>query len=74
MKGPASSKHKKLFYVYGQGWGARDGLKVKPTETVGIGKDYAWSSTREPNSLYYALNINGKLYNISSTHAMMSII
>ncbi|GFN98445.1 hypothetical protein PoB_002495100 [Plakobranchus ocellatus] len=58
LKGPASSKQKKLFYVYGQGWEAKDGLRLKPTETVGQGKDYAWSSTHRPNALYYRLDFD----------------
>ncbi|XP_005096374.2 uncharacterized protein LOC101862939 [Aplysia californica] len=61
LKGPAAAQHKKLFYIYGQGWEAQDGLKVKPTETVGVGKDYAWSSSRNPNSLYYALQFDGQV-------------
>lgn len=56
LKGPASAMQRKLFYVYGQGWGARDGLRLKPSETVGQGKDYAWSSSRQPNALYYRLD------------------
>ena len=59
MKGPASAQSKNLFYVYGQGFHARDGLKVKPSETVGVGQDYAWSSTKVPNSLYYSLEYKG---------------
>ena len=51
---------RKLYYVYGQGWGARDGLRLKPTETIGQGKDYAWSSTRQPNALYYRLDFDAE--------------
>ncbi|KAK3771003.1 hypothetical protein RRG08_002052 [Elysia crispata] len=58
LKGPASAMQKKLYYVYGQGWGARDGLRLKPSESIGHGKDYAWSSSHQPNALYYKLDFD----------------
>ncbi|RUS80800.1 hypothetical protein EGW08_011421 [Elysia chlorotica] len=58
LKGPTAAMQKKLYYVYGQGWGGRDGLRLKPSESVGLGKDYSWSSSRQPNSLYYRLDFD----------------
>lgn len=56
-RGPNRGHGKKLFYVYGQGWNARDSLRVKPTETVAEGKDFAWPKKRGPNDLVYDLKI-----------------
>ncbi|KAJ8314763.1 hypothetical protein KUTeg_006913 [Tegillarca granosa] len=54
-KGPNRAHQKKVFYVFGKGWNAMDGQKVLPTSTQEEGRDYAWSSTRKPNDVYYNL-------------------
>ncbi|KAL3870045.1 hypothetical protein ACJMK2_042662 [Sinanodonta woodiana] len=57
-KGPARAKQKKLYYVYGKGWGAMDGLKTKPSKTIEPGPDYAWpNSRRNPFDVYYQVDI-----------------
>lgn len=56
-KGPKRAQGKRLFYVYGQGWNARDSLRVKPTETATEGKDFAWPKKYGPNDMVYALVI-----------------
>ena len=53
MKGPASSQQKKVFYVYGKGWGAKDGMVVKPTATKEMGQDPTWPLRQHPNDVYY---------------------
>ncbi|XP_041359257.1 uncharacterized protein LOC121375722 [Gigantopelta aegis] len=53
--GPVRVRQKKLFYVYGHGWDAEDGLRVKPTLTKEEGKDFSWPEVRIPNDLYYNL-------------------
>lgn len=53
-RGPPRAQQKKLFYVYGRGWNAIDGIKKLPTLSSEGGKDYAWpSEARVPNDVYY---------------------
>ena len=56
-KGPSRAQGKKLFYVYGQGWTAKDSLQVKPTQTLEEGSDFAWPSRHGPNDLVYQIKI-----------------
>ncbi|KAL8606385.1 hypothetical protein ACOMHN_020539 [Nucella lapillus] len=58
-KGPARAQGQKLFYVYGQGWEARDSLRVKPTLTAQKGEDFAWPNRCGPNDLQYTISITG---------------
>lgn len=58
MKGPASAKNKKIFYVYGRGWNALDGMRTKPTLTKEEGEDFSWPQMRRPNTCYYNLVFN----------------
>lgn len=53
VKGPASAQQKKVFYVYGKGWGATDGKVVKPTATREMGQDPTWPLRQHPNDVYY---------------------
>ncbi|XP_050402230.1 uncharacterized protein LOC126818729 [Patella vulgata] len=55
-KGPAKSKQKFLYYVYGKGLDAEDGLKLHPTQNKIDRKDFAWPVTRNQNDLYYCLH------------------
>ena len=56
-KGPSQAQGKKLFYVYSQGWNAKDSLQIKPTQTVEEGGDFAWPNRHGPNDLVYQLKI-----------------
>ena len=56
-KGPSKAQGKKLFYVYGQGWTAKDSMQVKPTQTLEEGSDFAWPSRHGPNDLVYQIKI-----------------
>ncbi|XP_025110299.1 uncharacterized protein LOC112573861 isoform X2 [Pomacea canaliculata] len=56
-KGPLRAQGKKLYYVYGQGWDAQDGVRVKPTLTEKQGTDFAWPKKRQTNDLYYDIQI-----------------
>ena len=56
-KGPSRAQGKKLFYMYGQGWTAKDSLQVKPTQTLEEGSDFAWPSRHGPNDLVYQIKI-----------------
>lgn len=56
-KGPLRAQGKKLYYVYGQGWDAEDGVRVKPTLTEKQGTDFAWPKKRQTNDLYYDIQI-----------------
>ncbi|XP_071118084.1 uncharacterized protein [Haliotis cracherodii] len=58
-KGPARVQQKKLFYVYGRGMEAKDGTRVKPTQTKEEGRDYSWPGLRVANHLYYKLTFTG---------------
>lgn len=64
-KGPARVQQKKLFYVYGRGMEAKDGTRVKPTQTKEEGRDYSWPGLRVANHLYYKLTFSGsgRLFN-----------
>ena len=56
VKGPASAKQKKIFYVYGKGWNAmkhENGVRVKPTETIAMKPDPTWPQRQHPNDVYY---------------------
>lgn len=53
VKGPASAQQKKVFYVYGKGWNAKDGRLVKPTATKEMGQDPTWPLRQQPNDVYY---------------------
>lgn len=53
VKGPASAQQKKVFYVYGKGWNAKDGKLVKPTATREMGQDPTWPLRQHPNDVYY---------------------
>ena len=53
MKGPARAQQKKVFYVYGKGWGAKDGAIVRPTATREMGRDPSWPLRQNPNDVYY---------------------
>ena len=57
MKGPARAKQKKVFYVYGKGWGAKDGAVVKPTATKEMGQDPTWPLRQHPNDVYYDIRV-----------------
>ncbi|KAK7099826.1 uncharacterized protein [Littorina saxatilis] len=58
-KGPARAHGKKVFYVYGQGWEAKDSTHVHPTQTAQEGEDFAWPSRHGPNDLLYNVHITG---------------
>ncbi|XP_046585596.1 uncharacterized protein LOC124292521 isoform X1 [Haliotis rubra] len=60
-KGPARVNQKKLFYVYGRGMEAKDGTRVRPTQTKEEGNDYSWPGLRVPNHLYYKLTFTDEL-------------
>ena len=55
VKGPARTQQKKVFYVYGKGWNAKDGTVVRPTTTKEMGQDPAWPLRQHPNDVYYDL-------------------
>ena len=57
MKGPARAQQKKVFYVYGKGWGAKDGAVVKPTATKEMGQDPTWPLRQHPNDVYYDIRV-----------------
>ena len=69
-RGPTKARQKKLFYVYGHGWDAKDGLRVKPTLTTEEGEDFSWPQLRVPNDLYYNLHFTKKGKQLIFCHDM----
>ena len=53
MKGPNSAKGKKVFYVYGKGFGAKDGEVTKPMASKSMGQDPNWPQRQNPYDVYY---------------------
>ena len=53
VKGPTSAQQKKVFYVYGKGWNAKDGTVTRPTTTKEMGKDPTWPLRQQPHDVYY---------------------
>lgn len=56
VKGPASAKQKKIFYVYGKGWNATDGEVTKPARSKAMGQDPTWPQRQNPNDVYYNIS------------------
>ncbi|XP_045158626.2 uncharacterized protein LOC123524475 isoform X2 [Mercenaria mercenaria] len=55
VKGPVSAKDKKVFYVYGQSFDAKDGQLTRPMATAAMGPDPTWPQRQKPNDVYYNL-------------------
>jgi hypothetical protein len=58
-KAPTNAHNKKVFYVYGKGWNSTDRERIRPTQTVEEGKDFAWPTTKQPHDVVYSLSIVG---------------
>lgn len=60
IKGPTSAKQKKVFYVYGRGLNAADGILTRPMATRAMGPDPTWPQRQNPNDVYYNLTFISK--------------